>query len=188
MENLLDNNSKKNEKVGLEITYATPDDVLDIQNVFYKTWLTTYPNEEIGITVEDIEDKFKDAFSEDTLQKRRESIQNMSEDIKLLVAKDNEKVIGICRLTKREKINQLQAIYVLPEYQGMGIGYKFWNEALKFFDDKKNILVQVAEYNRQAIEFYKKLGFVDNGRRFTEERHRMKSGALIPEMELEIKR
>lgn len=53
---------------------------------------------------------------------------------------------------------------------------------------EKDIIVQVATYNAQAIDFYKKLGFIDYGKRFTEEKHRMPiSGRLILEMELIIK-
>ena len=164
-----------------------PDDVLDIQTVFYKTWLATYPNKEAGITLEDIEDKFKDAFSEETLQKRRESMSKYPDNVQVLVARDGDKVVGISRSVKRNEVNQLQTIYVLPEYQGQGIGHMFWKESLQFFSDKKDIIVHVVTYNQHAIEFYKKLGFVDTGKRFTEERHRMKSGAAFPEMEMILK-
>lgn len=42
----------------------------------------------------------------------------------------------------------------------------------------------VAVFNHKAIEFYKKFGFKKNGVMFTEERHRMPSGAIMPEIEL----
>ena len=48
----------------------------------------------------------------------------------------------------------------------------------------KDTYVDVAEYNQRAIDFYTKLGFVDTGRRHQEERFRMKSGAIITEMEM----
>jgi hypothetical protein len=47
--------------------------------------------------------------------------------------------------------------------------------------------VEVATYNSNAIAFYKKLGFIETGRRFTNEKTRMKSGSIIPEMEMVIK-
>lgn len=168
------------------ITLPTTNDIKGIQEVFHKTWLATYPNKEAGISVDDIEDKFVDAYTEETLQKRNGAMLNPPENVQILIAKDDEKVVGICRSVKRQDVNQLQAIYILPDYQGQGIGKMFWNKALKFFGDNKDTIVQVATYNKNAIAFYEKLGFVDNGKRFTEERHRMKSGSLIPEMEMVI--
>lgn len=178
---------KENMENNISITVATPDDVVDIQEVFYKTWLATYPNEEAGITVDDIEDRYKDRLNEDKLAKRREQIANPTEGNTLLVAKAGDRVIGLCRVVKHQEKNQLQAIYVLPEYQGKGIGYKLWEEAQKLFDPSKDTYVEVATYNKNAIAFYKKLGFVETGRKFTDEKMKLKSGSMIPEMEMVIK-
>lgn len=61
----------------------------------------------------------------------------------------------------------------------------FWEKCLSFLDKNKETIVQVATYNEKAISFYKKLGFVDTGKRFTEERFVMPiSGSKIPEMEM----
>ena len=60
--------------------------------------------------------------------------------------------------------------------------------ALDFFDRDKDITVEVATFNKGAIAFYERLGFIDTGRRFAKERFKMPvSGALIPEMEMAIK-
>jgi len=171
------------------ITIQKPnkEDVKDIQQVFYKTWLATYPNSDIGITVEDIEERFKNRFSEKAIQKRLDDISNKNSDKLFLVAKDNNEVVGVCRVIKEDKLNKLEAIYVLPEFQGQGIGKMFWIEALKFWNNDKIIIVQVASYNSNAIRFYERLGFVDTGKRFTDENLKMPvSGILIPEMELVI--
>lgn len=67
----------------------------------------------------------------------------------------------------------------------------FWKEILKFFastDSKKDVIVHLAVYNLKAIEFYKKLGFVDTGKRFSEEAYKMPiSGVIVPEMEMILK-
>jgi ribosomal protein S18 acetylase RimI-like enzyme len=175
----------------ITIRSAVPDDAYDIQNVFYKTWLETYPNKEIGITKEDIEEMFKDGFTDEKINARKENIKSISDNGRLLVAVDDQtnKAVGLCRIYVRENYNQLQAIYILPEFQGKGVGKMLWNEALKFFDADKDILVQVATYNAQAIKFYERLGFADTGKRFEEERHRMPlSKVLIPEMEMMLKK
>jgi ribosomal protein S18 acetylase RimI-like enzyme len=163
------------------------DDIEEIQEVFYKTWLATYPNDEIGITSDDIEEKFKDRLTEQSIQKRSDDIFDNSEKKLYLVAKDGLTVVGVCKAIKDENGGQLQAIYVLPDYQEKGIGRMLWAGVERFFDDNKDIVVQVATYNAQAINFYKKLGFVDTGKRFVDKHKMPVSGKFIPEMELVIK-
>ncbi|MBI2610790.1 GNAT family N-acetyltransferase [Candidatus Kaiserbacteria bacterium] len=74
--------------------------------------------------------------------------------------------------------------YVLPEYQNRGVGKFFWAAALKFLDLSKDTIVNVATFNENAIAFYAKLGFVDTGKCFTDERYRFRSDANIPQMEM----
>lgn len=76
----------------------------------------------------------------------------------------------------------------LPEYQGLGLGRVLWEEAKKIFDSQKDIIVHVASYNNKAINFYKKLGFVSTGKIFFDERFKMRNGAIIPELEMIIKK
>ena len=167
--------------INITIQKATSKDAQEIGEVFYRTWLATYPNEEIGVTVDDVEFKFKDRKDRDGSK-----FDNLPENEIFLTAKDGDHVVGVCDVIKHEDKNELKAIYVLPEYQGRGIGRMFWNEALKFFDSKKDIKVEVVTYNTNAVKFYKKLGFQDTGKRFHVERLRMKSGVILPEMEMEI--
>lgn len=171
--------------MNVTIRNAIPEDVRGIQEVFHETWLNTYPNKELGITVDDIEENFKNAYTEETLNTFADKIKNLPPHVKFLVAVDQKKVIGLCRVSIKEEYNQLNAIYILPEYQGNGIGNKLWEECVKYLNKDKKTIVQVATYNSNAIKFYEKLGFKDNGKRFTEERHRMSiSKVLMPEMEM----
>ncbi len=173
--------------MNITIVPATSGDAKDMQEVFYKAWLVTYPNKEYGITVDDIEYFFKDAFTEETIRDRAEKLANPPANMKMFVAKQEGKVVGLCRIILHPDKNQFQAIYILPEYQGKGIGKLLWNEALKIFDNTKETIVHVAVYNAKAIKFYEGLGFKDSGLRFSNERFRMKSGSIIPEMEMVIK-
>lgn len=172
---------------GIKILDAVPDDALGITNVFYKTWLATYPNKEKGITVEDIEDSYRDEFSEEKINNLKELIKNLPKNKKRLVAKQGNLIVGACTIIKNDNFNHLRTLYVLPEFQNKGIGTILWEEAKKFCDPKKDTIVQVADYTERSINFYKKLGFVDTGRRITNESERLKSGAIITEMEMVIK-
>jgi len=166
----------------IKIVKPTIEDVRGTIEVQYKTWLATYPNKKAGITIDDIEYRYKDAFSPERLKKREEMIVSQEPNEKYIVAKDGDRVVGMCYAVIHEDKNQLEAIYILPEYHGRGIGTKL----LPFFDKTKDIYVEVADYNEKAIGFYKKLGFIDTGRRFSDERFKMKSGAMLPEMEMKI--
>ena len=171
----------------IKIGYANPADAKGIQEVFYATWLDTYPNEEFNITIDDLKYRYRNSLSEETIEKKKKIIEEKSGDELYLVAKDDEKVVGVCYCEKEKDLNQLRAMYILPKYQGKGIGTRFWNETLNFFDSTKDVIVDVATYNKNAIEFYEKLGFTDTGERFSEERFRMRNGALLPEMRMVIK-
>lgn len=175
------------EQLEIQITDARPEDAEGINNVYYKTWLDTYPNKEVGITVDDVEDSFKDSFTEDHLNQVRERIINNPESTKRLVAKEGDLVVGVCVAVRNEDNNQLRTIYVLPEFQGKGIGRKLWDEVKSIFDPTKDTIVHVATYNTKTVEFYKSLGFEDTGKRFTDEKFRMKSGSILPQMEMAIK-
>ncbi|MCK9378872.1 MAG: GNAT family N-acetyltransferase [Candidatus Moranbacteria bacterium] len=171
----------------IKVQKPTKEDIKGIQQVFYKTWLATYPNEEVGVTREDIKERFKYSLSENALSKRANEILDKSLDQLFIVAKDEAFVVGVCKVKKNKNYNELEAIYVLPDYQGKGIGKILWNSAKGFFGNKQNIIVSVATYNQQAINFYQKIGFVDTGKRFAKEKYRMPlSKTLVPEMEMMI--
>ena len=166
---------------------AVPGDVIGMQEVFYQAWLATYPNEEFGITRNDIEERYKDRLSPEVLAKRTERLLRPTEDGITLIAKENEKVIGLCQMIRHSDHNQLRAIYLLPEYQGRGIGTMLWDEAKKCIDTSLQSIVSVATYNTNAIKFYERLGFVPTGKTWRDEKFKMKSGAVIPEMEMILK-
>ena len=168
--------------MNISIAVAVPDDVWSMQDVFYRGWLATYPNAEIGLTVDDVEDWYKDRYDEEKLQKRREQIANPIDGQTTLVAKDDDKVVGVCRVTKSPDHNQLYAIYVLPEYHRRGIGTAMWDRVQQHLDPTKHTIVEVATYNTKAIDFYEGLGFLDTGERKSDPKFTMKSGATIPEM------
>ncbi len=169
------------------IRSATSNDASGIVNVLHKTWVATYPNETLGITKEKIEESFEESLSESGLKKLAKKISKLDPNEKRLVAIIEDKIIGVATVVKNNKNNELRTIYVLPEFQNRGIGTLLWEEARKFCDLSKDIVVNVAVYNPNAIGFYKKLGFVDTGKRYTEGTWRVKSiGFKMPTMEMVI--
>lgn len=170
----------------IRIRDSVPDDVYGIREVQRETWLKTYPNSEEGITVEDILRRFGDD-NDPEVKKRIEERKKKYEDknIRTWVVEDKNKIVGVCRAIKEGEHNRIGSIYVLPAYQGRGLGRLLIEKASNWLGSKKDILVNVARYNKQAIGFYKKLGFVETGRKGTfDDAAKLPSGKLIPEIEL----
>lgn len=168
----------------ITIARATPDDVLGIQDLTYQGWLATYPNAEYGITVDDIEDWYKDRHTKEKIAQWRERMANPPDGETTLTAKGFGVVVGAIRVIKHPDRNQISAIYVLPRHHGRGIGTAMWQEAQQYLDTNKHSIVEVAIYNTKALEFYGRLGFKDTGKRMSNPRFKMKSGVVIPEMEM----
>jgi len=177
----------KDKKSKIKILRAKPEDVRGIAEVAYKTWLATYPNKKYRITEADIKYMYRNRNKKEDLSKRREDILHPKKGVKRFVAKDGSKIVGICGIIVDTDKNQLKSIYVLSEYQGRGIGYALWKNAQKYFNKKNKTIVQLAVYNTQALEFYKKLGFVKTRKFFFQDRFKMRNGARMPEIEMVMK-
>ena len=124
----------------IKIVPASPEDAKGITRVFYESWKDTYPNEEAGITVDDIEDRYRNAITEEFIKKKAEQLAHLDNGETLLLAKDGINVVGVCRIMEYPHKNQLQAIYVLSSYHSKGLGRRFWEEAQKVFNQRKIFL------------------------------------------------
>lgn len=161
----------------IEILEATLKDAEEIIKVQQVVWLDTYPNKEIGITYKDVEEQTKQFNTERLIKKLSDPGRHY------WIAKTEGNIIGILTVSKGEEINTLQALYILPEFQGKGVGSKLIKNGLEWLGTKKNVVLGVASYNKNAIEFYKKFGFVENGERH-DEIAILSSGKVIPEVEM----
>ena len=175
-------------KKDLKILKAKPEFAREITLVNYKTWLTTYPNKKYRITAADITFAFKKRLSKKSIKELEAKIRNPKNEFKRFVAKFDNRIVGICNIAIEKDKNRLASIYVLPKYQGRGIGLALWKSVSKFIRNKNKTILNVATYNVNAINFYKKLGFVKIGKRFTDEKFKMRNGALIPEIEMVLKK
>ena len=170
-----------------KIRKILPDDILDLHHIYLNTWLATYPNKEFKITKTDIKYKFSQKLDPKKIIERKEALANINNNQSMLVLEYKGKLVALCNSLRDKKHNTLQAIYVLPEYQGLGFGRALWTEAQKVFDIKKDIIVHVASYNKNAIAFYERLGFKNTEKIIFDEKYKMRNGAIIPELEMIIK-
>jgi ribosomal protein S18 acetylase RimI-like enzyme len=171
----------------VKILKTKPEDVKQLADVYYRTWLTTYPNKKYKIRASDIKYKYRNRHTKEELLRRKHDIENPKKDTYRYVAKIGDKVVGLCNIIVDLKKNQLKAIYVLPEYQGKGIGKMLWTKSRTYFNKNNKTIVHVAEYNENAIKFYERLGFVKTGKKFIDKKFKMRNGATIPEVEMVLK-
>ncbi|UCH27513.1 MAG: GNAT family N-acetyltransferase [Trueperaceae bacterium] len=122
-----------------------------MQKVAAETWHATYAD---ILSPSAIDNFLKWAYSEYSL---RQTLNSAG----LWVLERAGEVVGYIRLSVRDSVGQLGAIYVLPSLQRQGLGHKLWSCALAWFEARGVVQVEltVAEGNHIAQAFYKKLGF-----------------------------
>jgi ribosomal protein S18 acetylase RimI-like enzyme len=170
----------------IAIQDAIPDDDDGIRYVQHQTWLATYPNEALGITREAINARFVNV-SPEIARRRAANKQRINTDpsVHIWVAKNEQNsIVGFCIAIKEALNGHVQAIYVLPAYQGRGAGKRLMQAALNWLGDKKPVTLSVATYNEKAIAFYQTLGFVLNDKPVKHSVAQLPSGVNIPQIEM----
>lgn len=140
---------------------ATPEHAAGICRVHNLTWQDTYPNQELGITIDDI--KAMDLASDQKVADRKKFLSNIADDACIFVALLAGNVGGFCLGTKFVEYNKVNSLYVLPDWHGRGIGTKLIDHIFGWFDEPKNCFLKVAAYNDKAISFYRRHGFASTG-------------------------
>lgn len=126
------------------------EDIKQVQAVAKNSWNSTYE----GIIPREIQDSFLETAYNDEMMLRR--YQNSI----VLVAKYDEIVIGFANFSKVSNgKSELAAIYLLPQYQGKGIGSSLLQEGISILDGVKEIFINVEKDNFVGRNFYKAKGF-----------------------------
>jgi len=163
---------------------TTVNDAEGVFNVQKMTWIDSYPNEKYGVKREDIVERFAD--EKKFIAKTRKKVEGYGKDICGWVVELDGKIVGFSATYKDKGKNLVGAIYVLPEHQGKGIGKILLQKVLDFLKDSKEIWLEVASYNKNAINFYEKSGFhIVPG---TEGEHEIIEGKFIPTIEMKRER
>ncbi len=127
-------------------------DIGGVQAVAKASWEFTYKK----IIPSDVQERFlQSAYNEDMLLKRMEISS-------LYLAEQDEKIIGFANFSavKQSGDAELGAIYLLPEYQGAGIGTALLQKGLKNLNGAKALFISVEKENRVGVEFYLAKGFL----------------------------
>ncbi len=144
------------------VRMADAQDAPGIARIQHESWLSTYPNEETGISREDIELYLGDI--DIRTQSRLGDIEKMHTDkMRVFVIESEGKIIGYCKVRKEEVENFIDALYLDPAQKGVGAGGKLMTDALHWLGSDKAIELEVATYNAHAIAFYERYGFHETG-------------------------
>lgn len=143
----------------------SPDEILsiaaDIENIRRIDWITTYVNEEAGITKSDIINSFP--ILEERMKLTAQNITFSCELVGYWIAKEVERIIGFSVASKGSN-HHIGAIYVHPSYQAKGVGSQLMEQMIKWLGDENDIDLEVASFNENAKNFYMKFGFVQAGK------------------------
>jgi len=169
--NLFSSDYYKDYKV--EIRKATNNDIESIANVHYKSWMESF----LGL------------IPYEYLKQRNvnQSINSLSKYIdSTYVATIEKNIVGFSIYRKEardfvsvEDASEIQGLYVLEEYQNLGIGSKLLDASINEIKPKK-VVLYVLYNNEHAIEFYIKKGF-----KFTDKEMTIKvPGGILKEKEM----
>jgi ribosomal protein S18 acetylase RimI-like enzyme len=172
--------------MNIHILDARAEDAQAIREVSKTAWMCALPNSEHGVTKEDIEARFtfKNSDEEKHHTEQRQKVISDDQFQHYWIAKDGKKVVAFCLARKGEELNIVQALHVLPDYQGKGVGSELLEIALEWLGHGKDIQASVAVYNEKAIAFYEKFGFQKTGQALHSELTVLPSGTAIPQIEM----
>ncbi|WP_405384940.1 GNAT family N-acetyltransferase [Maribacter sp. LLG6340-A2] len=147
----------------MELTYTkcSLDDVEQLRLISEQTFVNAFEKDNDPT---DFKDYIEKAFA---LKKIKSELLNPYSDFYFVYR--NDELVGYFKLNvlsaqsdvKRDDSIELERIYVLKEYQNLGLGEQFLNHIKKIAKEKnkKMLWLGVWEENKRAIQFYRRHGF-----------------------------
>lgn len=140
----------------LIIRKATVDDAEGKGYVHYQSWIETYT----GLFPDDVMRKL-------SLEKTVKLAMDYPENTYVAIVDD--KIIGLsCYLESRDEdlvdTGEIMAIYILKDYQGLGIGKKLMEVCYKELNNYSKLSLWVLGCNKKSVGFYERQGFNADGK------------------------
>jgi ribosomal protein S18 acetylase RimI-like enzyme len=134
----------------IKIESAIPSDAEGIQALTIEA--SSGMHKLCGWSEQEISNHFPPEKAKKAAERLEKSIADFTEDNILFVAKvaadnDEEKVIGCCFAEKHEDKNTIEALYVLPEFQGSGLAKELFDKAYGLLDKNKDTYLDVFSLN-----------------------------------------
>jgi ribosomal protein S18 acetylase RimI-like enzyme len=179
------------DKQTVVIERAAPADAAIICDIRDRAWLETYPNAELGITIDDVRLMAQGPNGRYVPKRIAYLKQQLAKDDPnqaTFVAKVDGKVVGFIdpRIDEHGQ-KSIGAIYVAPEAQHQGAGGKLLQQVLDWYGRDQDIYLEVVSYNQNAIDFYLRFGFQPTGTIVPEEEGRPDYLKSLPQIEMVLK-
>ncbi|MEI7777703.1 MAG: GNAT family N-acetyltransferase [bacterium] len=178
---------KGKEMIKVRISRAVVDDAEGIQSLISEASKGMY--ELCGWSEKEIIERFNPEVIREGAEKIGKSIATFTESDILFVAKDESgNIVGCCFAERRQDINKIEAVYVSKEFQGTGLSRKLFDEAYRLLNPNNNTTLDVFSLNSKAVNFYKKLGFSETGKKFFDEKYIGSTGKSLEITEMVLPR
>lgn len=155
----IENNLEKGPAFKIEIPKV--GDEAELAPMHIQAWKDAYIVPESGLTAESIDAQLAHLLTNTTYRKNTiiESLENPDAVLYRVVRNQNNEIVGFMHGTKHEAFTELDAIYLLNEAKGTGVGGKLMEEFLKWADADKPCRLEVFSFNDAATGFYVRYGF-----------------------------
>lgn len=141
-----------------EIRSATIADISGIQQVARLTWRDTYRAILPDVLIDDF---LAHAYSDDILA---HTINRNASSSKFWVADKHGTIVGFAQFVRHgESELEVTRIYVLPSYQGLGIGKSIIEKQCRTDGQFSRMFAWVEKDNQKGICFYEAKGFAVAG-------------------------
>jgi ribosomal protein S18 acetylase RimI-like enzyme len=140
--------------VAITLHTATPSDAGDIASLLGASWAATYGS---FLTPDELSAVAREWHHPDRLRR-----QMSNPRVGFLLARtDTGALVGVATVKQSDDAGTVSVLrlYVLPDYQGQGIGSQLLNRTLAAFPNAQRIELQVAEGNPSGLSFWTKRGF-----------------------------
>ncbi len=144
----------------MKLKKASIDDKLELQKICTRSYTEVFANHWTGNGLElYLEQQFGDS---------RLNLELVNPDYEYFFIKKDDENIGFVKMNYKtsEELSELDnceldKIYILPKYSGMGIGKMAMSKIIEIIKQKGKMLffLCVIDENKSAIAFYEKLGF-----------------------------
>ncbi|MCP4349499.1 MAG: GNAT family N-acetyltransferase, partial [Desulfobacterales bacterium] len=108
----------------------------------------------------ELSDTFDKFYTDKTKDYIKQTLENP--DNHTIVAKDNSRIIGFIQLKVNKQNGTISHLYILPGYEGNSVGTQLFS-LIKEQAVQLNITKLTTESTLNALTYYEKLGFVNNG-------------------------
>ncbi|WP_055108178.1 GNAT family N-acetyltransferase [Paenibacillus ihumii] len=149
----------------VNIKKGTLADLGLLQEISVKTFNETFKSQN---SPENLKAYMERAFN---LKRLEEELSNLSSEFYLIYA--NEEIAGYLKVNINDAQSEqmgndsleIERIYIVSKFQQHGLGKLLLDKAVEIAKEhnKKKVWLGVWEQNKNAIAFYKKMGFVQTG-------------------------